>query len=535
MEPHTPNLQGWNSGAEPDYAPSSINQAALALFGISYLFPYQRLVVANIMEAAATAAIPLHWPPGIADEYTPDRSSMEEDTELPDEDRAVYGNQIVILPTGAGKSLCFQLPALLMDRPTLVIYPLLGLMADQERRLRERGVAPILLRGGQDQNERDAIWKKLESRESTFIITNPETLLVPQTLQRLEGLRIAHIVIDEAHCVSEWGDSFRPAYLEISRIIEAAKAPLVTAFTATASAEVLERIESYIFPGRKANRIIGNPDRQNIAYKSLGCLVRDLAVRDLLLANDRPGIVFCSSREGTQNLASYLRNDLVEMGVPWGREIRFYHAGLEREEKQAIESWFLPNTQGVLIATCAFGMGIDKSDIRTVIHRDCPPSVEAYLQESGRAGRDSQQSAAILLWGPEDARSLRRSESETERRRISNLLRYARNSEKCRREALSAMLDYDTHTMDRPELLCCDVCSGTALSIPREETSLLEFFRRNARCYTVKEAATVLSGSYRWTEHDATQAIRALIKAGSLKEMRNPLWKQKITPTGIRH
>ena len=124
---------------------------------------------------------------------------------------------------------------------------------------------------------------------------------------------------------------------------------------------------------------MGNPDRPNIRYSATGCLIRNLAVRDLLAENLRPAIVFCSSRSGAENTARYLRNEFKEMGLPWYAQIRFYHAGLEREEKTLLEKWFLNNSEAVLVSTCAFGMGVDKADIRTVIHRDCPPSVEAYL------------------------------------------------------------------------------------------------------------------------------------------------------------
>jgi len=494
------------------------------LFGLSYLFPYQRLVMTNILEAVQAAGIPVKW---TGESETPVEAEPEESAPL--SDRETSGRQIVILPTGAGKSLCFQLPAMLIEGLTLVIYPILSLMADQQRRLSERGFSPVTIRGGQSKEERDEIWQKLESGQSRFIIANPEVLLTAQVKERLEKIKIVHVVIDEAHCVSEWGESFRPSYLEIGSIINSLNPPLVTAFTATASAPVLEKIKKYIFGDCDVNQITGNPDRPNIYYTAKGCINRNLAVRDLLIVNKRPAIVFCSSRPGTEKLARYLRGEIKEMGYGWYNEIRFYHAGLSREEKAETEKWLLKNTEAVLCSTCAFGMGVDKSDVRTVIHRDCAPSVEAYLQESGRAGRDGEQSKAILLWGPEDEIALARTKTEADRKRLSALFSYAKDTEHCRRHSLLAMLNYDSGG-EVPEKSCCDVCEKEAAGGLREEVSMLNFFRKNKRRFTQSEAAGVLSQSetIRWAKEEASQVIGYLLKAGKLRRLHFP-WKNKLT------
>ena len=519
-----------------------LTHAAGELFGLSFLFPYQRLVITNILEAARAFGIKINLPgegPACFD------AGDEEDCIS---DRGSFNRQIVILPTGAGKSLCFQLPAMLMEGPTLVIYPILGLMSDQERRLAERGFSPVVLRGSQSSEERETIWKKLKERQSKFIIANPEVLLSPKVLACLKEVGIIHIVIDEAHCVSEWGETFRPAYLEINKIINAANAPLVTAFTATAGASVLEKIEKHIFGG-SACRILGNPDRKNISYAAKGCILRNLAVRDLVLENRRPAIVFCSSRSGTEYLARYLRCETAALSLPWQEEIRFYHAGLSREEKSETGEWFLQNSEAVLCATCAFGLGIDKADIRTVIHRDCPPSAEAYLQESGRAGRDGKASRAILLWGPDDKSRLSRIRNKVDKNRINILFEYARDTTHCRREALLKLLDYEGET-DTPGDSCCDVCDagqtgsekqsgrekrgGTGkLSALREEASISDFFSRNRRCYTPEEASSRLARAeeLRWSEEDAKEAINYFLKAGQLRKLHNPLWKDKLDTT----
>jgi len=246
--------------------------------------------------------------------------------------------------------------------------------------------------------------------------------------------------------------------------------------------------------------------------------------------------VFCSSRPGTEKLARYLRNELEEMGFVWHKEIRFYHAGLSREEKTQVEKWLLHNTEAVLCSTCAFGMGVDKADVRTVIHRDCAPSVEAYLQESGRAGRDGNQSRAILLFGPDDESALLRAKTDYAKSRLTALLNYAKDDKKCRRHSLISMLDYDSGG-EAPEKLCCDVCCAEE-SIEnknninlREEASILKFFRKNKRRYTQVEASSLLAGNerIRWSEEDASRVISYLLKKGKLKKIKFFPWKNKLT------
>ncbi|MFA6504685.1 MAG: RecQ family ATP-dependent DNA helicase, partial [Treponemataceae bacterium] len=391
-----------------------VSSAAKTLMGVDYLFPYQRLVVANILEAAEAVGMNIKWPTGTPVIATEDFAKIQEAErafrtaggegsgdagdevreELLEmrEDSSSLGRQIVILPTGAGKSLCFQLPALLLSRPTLVLFPILSLMSDQFRRLKERGFSPVMLRGGQDTEERRKIWNRLASGDAQFVIANPEVLLTESVMARLPSVGFAHLVIDEAHCVSEWGESFRPSYLRVAEILKATAAPLATAFTATASPAVLEKIRDYVFGDISARSIIGNPDRPNIDYSATGTILRDRTIVDLVTREAKPAIVFCASRARTERLARLLRAELPSV------ETRFYHAGLTREEKDDVEKWFFASQGGVLTATCAYGMGVDKANIRTVIHRDCPQNVEAYLQESGRGGRDGKPARAVLLW-----------------------------------------------------------------------------------------------------------------------------------------
>jgi ATP-dependent DNA helicase RecQ len=248
-----------------------------------------------------------------------------------------------------------------------------------------------------------------------------------------------------------------------------------------------------------------------------------LAVKDLILQNERPAIVFCSSRNGTEKLAHYLRETLNE------KEIYFYHAGLSREEKTKVEEWFFKSPTGILIATCAYGMGVDKADIRTVIHRDCPPSVEAYLQESGRAGRDGRSSKAILLWGPDDEIAIKRVTNDYDRERLNQLMQYAGNIQQCRRKQLLTLLNFEGDT-ETTEDGCCDVCEYSASEKLREEKSILDFFKRNWNMHTSFEAAKILeqTNNIEWSDDDAKIVLNHLLKRGSIRKNKIFLWKDKI-------
>ena len=192
--------------------------AAQKSFGIKFLFPWQRLVIANILDSSGA-----------------ENKDFEIDGQINENDGVCRGKQIVLLPTGAGKSLCFLTPALLLDGPTLVMYPLLALMADQQRRMQEGSLSCVVFKGGQTQEEREENFRKIECGQARVILANPEVLQNEKIICRLKKCGIAHIAIDEAHCVSEWGDSFRPAYLTLGKIIKELGVKTVTAFTATAS------------------------------------------------------------------------------------------------------------------------------------------------------------------------------------------------------------------------------------------------------------------------------------------------------------
>lgn len=462
-------------------------EAARKFFGIAYLYPWQRMVIANILDAA-------------------------EDGER--------GNQIVLLPTGAGKSLCFMVPALLLKGATLIIYPLLALMNDQKRRLDEAKLDAVVFRGGQTDAERNDCFARIK-RGTRFILANPEVLQSQALLKRLKECSIAHIAIDEAHCVCEWGDSFRPAYLELGRVIKELGCKTVTAFTATASDTVLNRVAEVLF-GKDVHLVRGETDRPNIHYSVFRCAAKTPALIELLMKEQRPAIVFCASRNRTKELALILRDFLYRRGER--DTVRFYHAGLTREEKAETELWFYPKTDAVLVSTCAFGMGVDKKDIRTVIHYDAPSIAEAYVQEAGRAGRDGSASRALLLWSKQDEERVLK-QSKEKGARYAVLADFA-DAVTCRREVLLKALGEENCVCSG-----CDVCEKTALSEAGDAENLMHFLYKNRKSYGLKQALSVFCreenlsctdalGMNILTEEDAAEMLYELVKTGRVDKKR---------------
>lgn len=415
-----------------------ITERAREAFGISYLFPWQRLVIANILDAVESAKASASEDAS-ANGESGSASAGERD------DRETLGHQIVLLPTGAGKSLCFQVPSLFLDGPTLVIYPLLALMSDQQRRIDSGGLGSVIFRGGQTSEEREKNFARLKDGSAKFIIANPEVLHDEKLVARLAACKIAHIAIDEAHCVSEWGDSFRPAYLELGKILKKLAVPVVTAFTATASPPILQRVAEILFDG-EAHIVRSESDRPNIHYHVMYTGSKFETALGLAQTERRPMIIFCGTRARAEEMSRLLV-------MCYGKEFsRFYHAGLEREEKTEIEKWFFTQKDAVLCSTCAFGMGVDKSDIRTVVHLDAPSTVESYVQEAGRAGRDRSVARAILLWSIED--SLKFGEKEAGDR--AAVMKKFAEATTCRRQILLDALDAEQAVCDG-----CDICDGT--------------------------------------------------------------------------
>ncbi|MEL3906131.1 MAG: RecQ family ATP-dependent DNA helicase [Treponema sp.] len=516
----------------PDYSlektADAVSLCAQTVFGIPALYPWQRLVIANILDAvsAAEAAAARTARPN-----TPPLSEAGEPiTDLYDEDGILRGRQIVLLPTGAGKSLCFQVPALLLDKPTLIIYPLLALMSDQMRRMCEGNLEPVIFRGGQDQKERAAQYARLEGSDgrppAKLIIANPEILMQEAVLHRIAERGIAHLAVDEAHCVSEWGDTFRPAYHSLQNLIKTLRPPAVTAFTATAGNGVLERISELLFGG-KAHLVRGESDRTNITYFVRQCRVKAPALLHEVMQRQRPLVIFCSTRNRTEQTAAFLRYTLRDPAI------RFYHAGLQRNEKNEVEQWFHRHDNAVLVTTCAWGMGVDKKNVRTVIHLDAPPTAEAYVQEAGRGGRDGNPAQAVLLWSPEDAQRVTMM-PEKQRKRAAVLAAFA-ESGRCRRkvllEALGEKRAVPLHAGDE-SIACsgCDICEGTAVLYPQDEKALIRFISVHKRRYTTAELIRLLHERLPlWRAGDIAGLIGQLIAEKKIRRTPRFLWKGVLT------
>ncbi|MEM9788637.1 MAG: DNA helicase RecQ [Pseudomonadota bacterium] len=366
-------------------------------------------------------------------------------------------NTLAIMPTGGGKSLCFQLPALVRDGVTVVISPLIALMRDQVRGLREAGVTAGALTSGNTQDETDAVWDALARGELKLLYMAPERLAAGGTTNMLRRAGVGLIAVDEAHCVSQWGHDFRPDYLRIGELRRILDVPLA-AFTATADAETREEIVQKLFDGAQPATFLRGFDRPNI---HLAFAAKDGPRNQILnfaaARKGQSGIVYCGTRAKTETLAKAL----AEAGHPTCH----YHGGMEAEDRRDVERRFQQEDGLIVCATIAFGMGIDKPDIRWVAHADLPKSIEGYYQEIGRAGRDGAPAETLTLFGPDDIRFRRQQIDEglapPERRaadhgRLNALLGLA-EALKCRRQNL---LEYFGES---PEACGnCDLCDKPA-------------------------------------------------------------------------
>jgi len=366
-------------------------------------------------------------------------------------------NVLAIMPTGAGKSLCYQLPAIVGDGLTVVVSPLIALMRDQVAQLTNYGIAAASMNSTNDADESRRIFDLVRRRELKLLYLAPERLARADTVDFLRRSGTTRLAIDEAHCVSQWGHDFRPEYLALGEFRRSLGDVQTLAFTATADAATRADIAERLFDA-PPRIFVGGFDRPNL---TLAMQAKDSPRRQLLgFLKDRrgdSGVIYCSSRAGCEDLAQALNEA--------GHRALVYHAGLDKGLREANQDAFLREDGVVMVATIAFGMGIDKPDVRFVAHADMPKSIEAYYQEIGRAGRDGMAADTLTLYGLGDVR-LRRQQIEdsqasdeqkrVERQKLNALLALC-EAPRCRRQTLLAYFGETSAPCGN-----CDLCINGA-------------------------------------------------------------------------
>ncbi len=323
--------------------------------------------------------------------YTSFRGGQEQLIDGALDGRDVFG----IMPTGGGKSLCYQIPALLMEGVTLVVSPLISLMRDQVMALKNAGVAAAYVNSSLTPSQIRLVYRNIQSGMYKIIYVAPERLLTDGFLEAIQARRVDMVTVDEAHCISQWGQDFRPSYLKIVDFLKCLPVrPVVSAFTATATDRVRQDIEE-ILKLQNPVHVVTGFDRPNLRFEVRKPRQKPAAILELVRERrDKSGIIYCSTRKNVEQVCERLR----QAGIRATR----YHAGLSDQERHENQEDFLYDRAPVMVATNAFGMGIDKSNVAYVIHYNMPQSLESYYQEAGRAGRDGAEAECILLYSAGD-------------------------------------------------------------------------------------------------------------------------------------
>jgi ATP-dependent DNA helicase RecQ len=366
-------------------------------------------------------------------------------------------DSLVVLPTGGGKSLCYQAPALLGDTTTVVVSPLISLMKDQVDALRQNGVAAAQVNSSMSLDQIRATEREIFAKRMPLLFTSPERLAIPAFREMLRRAGVRTFAIDEAHCISHWGHDFRPEYRQLRLLREEFPGASVHAYTATATEEVRADIARQL--GLQEPLIlVGDFDRPNLAYR---VLPRQDELKQVLEVLDRhrgeAGIIYCTRRKDVDALAEKLRKR--------GQNVVAYHAGLSPEERQEAQEKFSTEKCDIVVATVAFGMGIDRSNVRFVLHTGMPKSIEHYQQESGRAGRDGLEAECVLLYSGADFMQWKSmiADNATDPefaqsaiRHLNDMDRYCAGA-RCRHRAL---VEYFGQQFAAPECNACDICLG---------------------------------------------------------------------------
>ena len=410
---------------------------------------------------------------------------------------------LVVMPTGGGKSLCYQVPPLVGETTDVVVSPLVALMKDQVDALEAIGYPAAALHGGMSQEERAAVRDRLAAGALRLLFTAPERLVNTGLLDLLARVGVKRFAIDEAHCISQWGHDFRPEYRQLALLRDRFPSASIHAFTATATPRVRDDIARQLAL-RSPATLIGTFDRPNLVYRVVPRADRVAQVLKILGRHrGEASIVYCISRRETERLAARLAAE--------GLLARPYHAGLDARERHATQEAFASETIDVVVATVAFGMGIDRSDVRLVLHTSLPKSLEAYQQETGRAGRDGLAAECVLLYSSADVFSweslVRKSAAESEldaaeqeklcaaqAEHLHAMRRYAQAA-RCRHAALS---EYFGQAYPAASCGACDVCLGETNSLPDATVTaqkILSCVARVGERFGVRHVCEVLRGA----------------------------------------
>ena len=396
-------------------------------------------------------------------------------------------DSVVVLPTGGGKSLCYQIPALCTEQIAVVVSPLISLMKDQVDGLVASGIAAASINSSMSEDEKRSIAQRMRSGELRMLYLAPERLVQPATIRFLQEIGVAFFAIDEAHCISSWGHDFRPEYRQLSKLKEQFPTASVHAFTATATERVRADIAKQLNLS-DAELLVGSFDRPNLNYRVHR---RSDVVGQMREIIDRhpqqSGIVYCISRKEVENVAATLNSS--------GYKAKPYHAGLNAEERSQHQDDFINERTDIIVATVAFGMGIDKSNVRYVIHTGMPKSLEAYQQESGRAGRDGLQSECTLIFsGGDYGMWLRMMDGPSGKELLNAMYSYCTRST-CRHAAL---VEYFGQTLDSSNCGACDFCLGELKTVEGSlviSQKIISCVHRVDQRFGVGHVAKVLSGS----------------------------------------
>jgi ATP-dependent DNA helicase RecQ len=364
---------------------------------------------------------------------------------------------LAVMPTGGGKSLCYQIPALLFDGLTVVISPLISLMKDQVEQLRAYGVPSLFLNSSLAPQEYQENMEYVRRGEVKLLYVAPETLLTSRILALLDSVQVDCLTIDEAHCISEWGHDFRPEYRQIVEVRKRFPNAVCLALTATATSRVRQDIRTTL-KFSTTNEFIASFNRENLYIEVARKQDPYQQTIDMLERyKDQSGIVYCFSRKQVDELAAYLTSK--------GYSVRPYHAGLEDAERRKNQEAFIRDDAQIIVATIAFGMGINKPNVRFVIHFDLPKSIESYYQEIGRAGRDGLPAHCLLLYSYADVAKINyfidQKEGNEKRVAVQHLdaiVRYAEDERLCRRRPL---LNYFGESFQADNCSSCDNCTST--------------------------------------------------------------------------